>query len=69
MPSASVAELAAKTKTQKGIKITHTIVPSANHFFAGENKEDLTANLADVVGNYVDERMIEILEEKAKAER
>jgi hypothetical protein len=69
VPSASVAELAAKTKTQKGIKIQHSIVPGANHFFVGESKEDLTQPLVDVVGKYVDERMVEILAEKAKAER
>jgi biotin carboxylase/alpha/beta superfamily hydrolase len=32
VPSASIAELAAKTKVQKGVKIEHAIVPDANHF-------------------------------------
>jgi len=52
VPTAAVAELAAKTKTQKGIKITHEVVPGANHFFEGKTEE-----LATVVGAYVDQRM------------
>ena len=40
VPSASVAELAAKTKVQKGVKIEHAIVPDANHFFQ-DRIEDL----------------------------
>lgn len=63
VPSASVAELAAKTKTQKGIKIEHEIVPGANHFFEGEDRIEA---LKEVVGKYIDRRLPEIL--KAKAE-
>ena len=69
VPSASVGELAAKTKVQKGIKIEHLVVPGANHFFVDENKQDMTDQLAEVVGSYVDTRMVEILKEKQKAER
>ena len=67
VPSASVADLAAKLKTQRGIKIDHEVIPGANHFF--ENKaEDLT----DVVGKYVDMRMAKAAKErdlKKEAER
>jgi hypothetical protein len=52
VPTASVAEMSVKTKVQRGIKITHEIVPGANHFF--ENK---TEELGTVVGNYLDDRM------------
>lgn len=52
VPSASVGELAAKLKTQRGIKIDHEIVPGANHFFQ-DKIDDLTA----VVGSYVDMRL------------
>ena len=38
VPSASVAELAAKTKVQKGVKIEHAIVPEANHFFQDKDR-------------------------------
>ena len=69
VPSASVGELAAKTKVQKGIKIEHAVVPGANHFFVDENKQDMTDQLVEVVGRYVDTRMVEILKEKQKAER
>jgi alpha/beta superfamily hydrolase len=54
VPSNSVAELSQRLKTQRGIKITHTIVPGANHFF--ENKLD---DLKDIVGTYVDDRMVQ----------
>jgi alpha/beta superfamily hydrolase len=52
VPTASVAELSAKLKTQKGIKIDHEVVPGANHFF--ENKLD---ELQSVVGSYLDMRL------------
>ncbi len=52
VPSASVAELTQKLKTQRGIKIDHEIVPGANHFF--ENKID---ELTEIVGSYIDMRM------------
>src|SRR5690606_3883794 len=63
VPSASVAELAAKTKTQKGIKLEHEIVPGANHFVEGEDKIEA---LNDVVGSYVDRRLAEILRAKSE---
>jgi hypothetical protein len=62
VPTASVAEMAVKTKVQKGIKLEHAVVPGANHFF--ENK---TEDLVKVVGEYVDRRMVDIL--KAKREQ
>jgi alpha/beta superfamily hydrolase len=65
VPSASVAELAAKTKTQKGIKIEHQIIPGANHFFEGEDK---LAALKECVGTYVDIHMKRIAEEAAAKE-
>ena len=40
VPSASIGELAAKTKVQKGVKIEHAIIPDANHFFQ-DKIEDL----------------------------
>ena len=52
VPTASVAELSTKLKTQRGIKIDHEIVPGANHFF--ENKTD---ELQTVVGSYLDRRL------------
>jgi len=54
VPSAAVTELSLKTKTQKGIKITHEVIAGANHFF--ENSID---QLDDVVGGYLDQRMSE----------
>jgi uncharacterized protein len=66
VPSASVAEMAAKTKTQRGIKIEHQIIPGANHFFEGE---DRLAALKAGVGDYIDRRSIELAakaKEKAK---
>ena len=65
VPSASVAEMAVKTKTQRGIKIEHQIVPGANHFFEGVDK---LAALKASVGEYVDRRSIELaIKEKEKA--
>jgi uncharacterized protein len=55
VPSAAVAELAAKTKVQRGIKLEHAIIPGANHFFEGK-VDDLVA----VAGPYVDRRMVEM---------
>ena len=46
VPTSAVAEMSVKTKVQRGIKITHEIVPGANHFF--ENKVE---ELGKVVGN------------------
>ncbi len=63
VPTNSVAELAAKLKTQNGIKIDHEVVAGANHFF--ENKTD---DLTGVVGSYLDMRLAkaEIDREKNK---
>ena len=62
VPSNSVAQLVAKTKIQKGIKIEHTIVAGANHFF-----QDKIEELTQIVGAYVDRRMAEI--DKARKEK
>jgi alpha/beta superfamily hydrolase len=59
VPSASVGELAAKTKVQKGVKIEHAVVPDANHFF-----QDKIEDLTKVVGGYVDRRMLELAQER-----
>ena len=61
VPTASVGELAAKTKVQKGVKIEHAVVPEANHFF-----QDRMEDLMKVVGIYLDRRIIEL--EQAKHE-
>lgn len=61
VPTNSVAELAAKLKTQRGIKIDHQVVPGANHFF--ENK---TTELEKAVGDYLDMRLVKDAEQKAK---
>jgi hypothetical protein len=53
VPSASVADLAAKLKTQRGITIEHRIIPDANHFF-----EDRTEGLMASVGEYLDKRLM-----------
>jgi alpha/beta superfamily hydrolase len=62
VPSASVGELSAKLKTQRGIKIDHEVVPGANHFF--ENKTD---DLTESVGRYLDMRMVKDAEDRAKS--
>jgi alpha/beta superfamily hydrolase len=62
VPSQSVAELSVKTKTQKGIKLDHTVIAGANHFFEGKHDE-----LKTIVGEYVDKRTIAI--EAARRER
>jgi hypothetical protein len=61
VPSNSVAELSAKLKTQKGIKIDHQVVPGANHFF-----ESKTTELEKAVGDYLDMRLVKDAEQKAK---
>ncbi len=55
VPADSVAELVAKLKTQKGIKIEHKVVPGANHFFEGKQEE-----LMEVVDGYLDRRLAEL---------
>ncbi len=52
VPTASVADLAAKLKTQRGTSIEHQVVPDANHFF--ENKID---ELNEVICKYLDTRI------------
>jgi hypothetical protein len=59
VPSASIAELAAKTKVQKGVKIEHAVVPDANHFF-----QDKIEDLTKVIRAYVDRRTLELEKER-----
>jgi alpha/beta superfamily hydrolase len=61
VPTASAAEMAVKVKVQKGIKITHEVVPGANHFF--ENK---TEEMGNIVGAYLDDRMIQFEQERER---
>jgi uncharacterized protein len=62
VPSQAVADLSVRTKTQKGIKLDHAIIPGANHFFEGAHEE-----LKTVVGEYLDQRMVAI--EAARKEK
>jgi alpha/beta superfamily hydrolase len=61
VPTSSVAEMSGKIKTQKGIKITHEIIPGANHFF--ENK---TEDLGTAVGTYLDDRLAQFEKDRAR---
>ena len=54
VPNEEVEKLAAKLKAQRGITITHTLVPGANHFF-----EKGMAEMIDIVKGYVQARMVE----------
>lgn len=54
VPMEDVDKLSAKLKAQKGITITHTTVPLANHFF-----EPGLDDMIDVVKGYVHARLIE----------
>ncbi len=54
VPMDEVEKLSAKLKAQKGITITHTTVPEANHFFEQGMEE-----MIDIVKGYVHARMIE----------
>ena len=54
VPGADVDKLSAKLKQQKGITVTHTTVPGANHFFEQGMEE-----MIDIVKGYVHARMIE----------
>jgi alpha/beta superfamily hydrolase len=54
VPVDEVEKLSAKLKAQKGITITHTTVPDANHFFEQGMEE-----MIDIVKGYVHARMIE----------
>jgi len=58
VPPGAVAELAVKTKVQKGVVLHHEIVAGANHFF--EDEEHMR-DLCDRVGSFVDDKMLEIL--------
>jgi alpha/beta superfamily hydrolase len=49
-----VEKLSAKLKAQKGITITHTTVPEANHFF-----EKGMESMIETTKQYVRARMIE----------
>ena len=53
-----MAELAVKTKVQKGIILQHDIIPDANHFFEGDEP---MAALQKSVGDYIDKTMVDIL--------
>ncbi|MBN9354099.1 MAG: alpha/beta hydrolase [Hyphomicrobium denitrificans] len=61
VPTSSVAEMSVKTKVQRGIKMAHEVIHGANHFF--ENK---TEELGDVVGKYLDERMIQFEQDRER---
>jgi alpha/beta superfamily hydrolase len=54
VPTDEVEKLSAKLKAQRGITITHTVVPEANHFFEKGMEE-----LVDTVKTYVKTRMTE----------
>ena len=54
VPTEEVEKLSAKLKAQRGITITHTTVPKANHFF-----EKRMEAMADTIKEYVKRRMIE----------
>jgi hypothetical protein len=51
VPAPSVKTLVDKLKTQKGIVVSHEIVPGANHFF-----EDKIDDLIGAVEKYLDKR-------------
>ena len=55
VPNSSVEELVAKLKTQRGIEITHELVPGANHFFEGKVDELMT-----ITDGYLDKRLAEL---------
>jgi uncharacterized protein len=52
VPGNAVKTLVDKLKTQKGIVVTHEVVPGANHFF-----EDKVEDLIGVVDRYLDKRL------------
>ena len=51
-PAESINALVAKLKTQKGIKIDHTVMPDTNHFF-----EDKIPELTEICAEYLDKRL------------
>lgn len=54
VPADSVQKLIDKLRQQKGVTISHEIVPGANHFFNGRMDE-----LIGHVGSYIDTAMLE----------
>ncbi|MCC6734607.1 MAG: alpha/beta hydrolase [Bauldia sp.] len=60
VPPKDVQTLVDKLKTQKGIKIEHTIMKGANHFF-----EDRVDQLIELCGNYLDMRIAQDAEAAA----
>ncbi|MEL6476531.1 MAG: alpha/beta hydrolase [Pseudomonadota bacterium] len=54
VPMEDVEKLSAKLKAQKGITITHTVVPEANHFFEPGLEEMIT-----ITKGYVEARMLQ----------
>ncbi|MEX2617701.1 MAG: alpha/beta hydrolase [Alphaproteobacteria bacterium] len=54
VPADSVQKLIDKLRQQKGVTISHEIVPGANHFFNGHMDE-----LVGHVGSYIDTAMME----------
>ncbi len=54
VPMEDVEKLSAKLKAQRGITITHTTVPGANHFF-----ENGLPEMIDIVKGYVQARLVE----------
>ena len=52
IPPEAVANLVAKLKTQRGIRIEHKVIEGANHFFA-----DRIDELADICAAYLDQRL------------
>ncbi|MBI1384951.1 MAG: alpha/beta hydrolase [Rhizobiales bacterium] len=51
-PTSAINDMLAKVKTQKGIKIEHTVIPSANHFF-----EEQMTELMRIANTYLDMRL------------
>ncbi len=52
VPAEAVEKLVSRLKTQKGITISHQVVPDANHFFEGKIDE-----LMEVVEGYLDQEL------------
>ncbi len=52
-PPETVRSLVNKLKSQKGVSISHEVVPGANHFFEGKLEE----LMEDVIGPYLDEHL------------
>lgn len=52
VPTEAVVGLVEKLKTQKGVTITHEVIPGANHFFEGHIEELMT-----VIDSYLDSRL------------